>query len=154
MTPGGSPLVAGAVVVAFAIGLVLPLQAGVNSQLRVALGHPLLAAVVSFTVGTAVLIMTVLFTGVSLPAAGAVGATRWWQWTGGVLGATFVCMTIILAPRLGAATLIALVVAGQMVSSLVLDHYGLVGYPQHSLNPWRILGALLILAGVALIQRH
>ena len=69
-----------------------------------------------------------------------------------LLGATFVTSSIVLAPRLGAAVLIATVVAGQMVGSLFVDHYGAVGYPQHAVSVSRVVGVALIVAGVALIQ--
>ena len=61
--------------------------------------------------------------------------------------------TIVLAPRLGAATLVAAVVAGQMLASVLLDQYGLVGFPVHPLSALRLLGAGLVIGGVMLIQR-
>jgi transporter family-2 protein len=70
-----------------------------------------------------------------------------------VFGANYVLMAIILAPRLGAATLIALTVTGQMFASIVADHYGILGYPVHPVSMWRIAGAGLLLAGVVLIER-
>lgn len=138
---------------AIATGVVLPVQAGVNAQLRIGLGHPVLAAAVSFFVGTVALAAYVVVARVGLPA-GAMGRTLWWHWTGGVLGAFFVATAIILTPRLGAATLVATIVAGQMVASLILDHYGLVGYARHPMDLARLAGALLVIAGVFLIQRH
>ena len=89
----------------------------------------------------------------SVPLGRAWAATTPWQWAGGLIGAAYVLAAVVLAPRLGAATLIAAVVAGQMLSSLVLDQYGLVGFPVHSLTLARLIGALLVIAGVILIQR-
>jgi transporter family-2 protein len=134
-------------------GVALPVQAGVNTQLRGALGHPALAATISFFVGTVALAAYVVAARLSIPA-GAVSRTLWWHWSGGLIGAFFIACAIILAPRLGAATLVGAVVAGQMLASLVLDHYGLVGYPQHPMNLWRLAGVALVLGGVFLIQRH
>ena len=142
----------GFVLFAALVGFVLPLQAGINSQLRTHVGHPLWAAVVSFSVGTLVLATVLAVTRVGWPAAGWVGRVPWWQWTGGLLGAMFVTSAVVLAPRLGAATLVAAVVAGQMVGLLVIDHYGIVGYPQHAMSVARVLGVALVVAGVALIQ--
>ncbi len=142
----------GFVLFAALVGLVLPLQAGINSQLRTHVGHPLWAALVSFGVGTLVLAAVLAITRVGWPAAGWVGRVLWWQWTGGLLGAMFVTSAVVLAPRLGAATLVAAVVAGQMVGSLVIDHYGIVGYPQHAMSVSGVLGVALVVAGVALIQ--
>ena len=80
-------------------------------------------------------------------------AAPWWQWTGGLIGAAYVLASIVLAPRLGAATLVAAVVAGQMLSSLILDQYGLVGFAVHPISPIRLAGAVLVIVGVILIQR-
>ena len=134
------------------VGLALPLQAGINSQLRTHIGHPLWAAFVSFSVGTCVLALMLVVSRVGLPMAGWIGRAPYWHWAGGLLGATFVTSAVVLAPRLGAATLVAAVVAGQMVGSLLLDHYGVVGYPQHPLSIERVIGVILVMTGVALIQ--
>jgi bacterial/archaeal transporter family-2 protein len=138
---------------ALAAGVLLPVQAGLNAQLRSALGSPLAAALVSFLVGTAGLTTVALLLRTPLTLGRAWAATSPWQWSGGLIGAVYVLAAIVLAPRLGAATLIAAVVAGQMITSLVLDQYGLVGFPVHSLTLVRLLGAALVIAGVILIQR-
>jgi bacterial/archaeal transporter family-2 protein len=138
---------------ALAAGVLLPVQAGLNAQLRSALGSPVAAALVSFLVGTAGLATIALLLRTPLPLGRAWAVTSPWQWSGGLIGAVYVLAAILLAPRLGAATLIAAVVAGQMITSLVLDQYGLVGFPVHSLTPIRLLGAVLVIAGVILIQR-
>jgi transporter family-2 protein len=138
---------------ALAAGVLLPVQAGLNAQLRAATGSPVAAALVSFLVGTAGLAMIALLLRTPLPLGRAWAATTPWQWSGGLIGAVYVLAAIVLAPRLGAATLIAAVVAGQMVTSLLLDQYGLVGFPVHSLTPVRLLGAAMVIAGVILIQR-
>ena len=138
---------------ALAAGALLPVQAGINAQLRSALGSPLAAALVSFLVGTAGLALITLVLRVPIPLQTAWAASAWWQWIGGLVGAVYVLSTIILAPKLGAATLIAAVVAGQMMASLVLDQYGLVGFPLHPVSAVRLLGAGLVIAGVVLVQR-
>ncbi|MBA3345212.1 MAG: DMT family transporter [Gemmatimonadales bacterium] len=143
----------GLVVLALLVGVLLPLQTGINAQLRLTLGAPLAAALVSFLVGTAGLVVLAMITGVSLPVLAAWGRSPWWHWIGGLLGAVYVASVIVLAPRLGAATLIAAVVAGQMLASLVVDHYGWVGFAAHPATGVRILGAALIIAGVVLVQR-
>lgn len=138
---------------ALAAGALLPVQAGLNAQLRSALGSPVAAALISFLVGTAGLATIALLMRSPLPLGRAWATTSVWQWSGGLIGAAYVLAAIVLAPRLGAATLIAAVVAGQMLSSLVLDQYGLAGFPVHSLTLVRLLGAALVIAGVILIQR-
>jgi transporter family-2 protein len=138
--------------VAVLAGAVLPLQAGINAELRNTLDHPLVATLASFLVGTAALALVVLGARVSLPPAAELARAPWWQWTGGLLGAVYVAMMILLAPRLGAATLIAAVVAGQMLASLALDHYALVGFAAHPVSLQRIIGAALVIGGVALVR--
>jgi transporter family-2 protein len=138
---------------ALAAGVLLPVQAGINAQLRSALGSPLAAALVSFLVGTAGLALFTLVLRVPTPFRAAWVGSAWWQWMGGLFGAVYVLITIILAPKLGAATLIAAVVAGQMMASLILDQYGLVGFPLHPVSTLRLLGAALVIAGVVLVQR-
>jgi len=142
----------GLLLFALLVGLLLPLQAGINSQLRLHMGHPLWASLVSFTGGTLALVCLLALNRISLPPVGWLERVPWWQLTGGLLGALFVTAALMLAPRLGAATLVASVVAGQMVGSMVIDHYGIVGYPQHDLSVERIMGMLLVIIGVALIQ--
>jgi bacterial/archaeal transporter family-2 protein len=141
------------ILAAILVGLLLPVQAGVNAQLRLALVHPLSTAFISFLVGTVALGALVLLGRYPLPLARAAGVVPPWQWTGGLLGALYIFAAVVLAPRLGAATLIASVVAGQMVGSIVLDHFGWVGFQVHELNPARLLGALLVIAGVILVRR-
>ena len=138
---------------AIAAGVILPVQAGVNAQLRTALGSPVAAALISFLVGTAGLATAALLLRMPLPLARAWEQTTPWQWTGGLIGAVYVLAAVVLAPKLGAGTLVAAVVAGQMVTSLLLDHYGLIGFSAHSLSLVRVLGAALVIAGVILIQR-
>jgi bacterial/archaeal transporter family-2 protein len=139
---------------ALAAGLGLTAQAGVNTQLRQAIGDPLTASLLSFLVGTVALLIFVLSAGASVPSWSALGQLSWWKWTGGLIGAGYVTMVILVAPRIGAANMVALIVAAQMVSAVLFDHYGLLGFPVHPANLWRIAGSLLIIGGVFLILKH
>lgn len=138
---------------AMVVGLLLPIQAGVNAQLRIALGDPLAAALVSFLVGTLGLAALMLALRVPLPLAAAWQRSDWSHWIGGLLGAAYVGLAVVLAPRLGAGTLTAAVVAGQMLTSVVLDHFGWIGFTQQPLSLSRVAGVALLVGGVALIQR-
>jgi transporter family-2 protein len=139
--------------IALLAGALLPVQAGVNLQLRVLLGHPLAATLVSFVVGTLGLAAVASALRVPLPLGAAWVRSEWWHWLGGLLGAVYILATIIVAPRLGAATLVAALVAGQMVASLALDQFGWVGFAEHPITPLRLAGAALIVGGVVLVQR-
>jgi transporter family-2 protein len=81
-----------------------------------------------------------------------VANTPWWTWSGGVLGGVFILLMILLLPSLGAATLIALVVAGQMAAAITLDHFGAFGLASHPVSLSRLAGAALLIAGVVLIK--
>lgn len=139
--------------IAITLGVLLPVQAGVNAQLRTVLGEPIVAALASFLIGTAALALVMLGARTEVPAGFAWTGSPWWYWVGGLIGAIYVVGAIVLAPRLGAATLTAAVVAGQMLASLVLDHFGWVGFPLHEATPLRLLGGGLIILGVVLVQR-
>jgi bacterial/archaeal transporter family-2 protein len=134
-------------------GAMLPVQTGVNVQLRGLLGEPLAAALMSFLVGTVGLVAVVALFGVPVPVSAAWSRGAWWHWSGGLLGAGYIAGTVVLAPRLGATTLIAALVAGQMMASLIVDHYGWVGFAEHPVSPLRLAGAALIVAGVVLVRR-
>lgn len=136
------------------VGALLALQAGVNAQLRTGLGDAGLAALVSFVVGTLGLALVVVVQRPALPDAAALARLPWWYWVGGALGAIYVAVVTVVAPRLGAATLTMLVVAGQLAMSLALDHFGLVGFPRRPLDLGRVTGVGLVLAGALLTLRR
>jgi transporter family-2 protein len=139
-------------VLALAAGFCLPTQAGINARLNLWTQSPVLAAAISFAVGTLGLIIYALILRVPMPACSSMGDHPWWVWSGGLLGAFLVAATVVLAPKLSAGTMVALIVTGQMVTSIVLDHFGLVGYPEHPLNALRLAGVVLLVSGVALIS--
>jgi bacterial/archaeal transporter family-2 protein len=141
------------VLLALVAGACLPTQAGINVHLNHWTRSPILAAGISFAVGTLALMAYAALTRIPLPAVSALAGRPWWIWSGGLLGAFFVTATVILAPKLGAAAMLALIIAGQMVASLALDHLGLLGYTVHPVNGWRMAGVALIVAGVVLIKR-
>ena len=146
------------VVLAALAGMILPMQPGINSMLQSKLGSAWVAALVSFTVGTLILLATVALLRVSanpniLPDLPSIRSAPWWAWLGGLIGAIFVSSSIVLAPKLGAVLFVGAVVFGQMFSSVLLDQFGAVGYAKQSVNPGRLAGVLLILIGVAMILK-
>lgn len=137
---------------AFLAGAALSIQAAMNAVLAGGAGHPLWAAVISFSVGLIALLLVGAVARAPLPALGMVSVLPWWAWIGGALGAVYIASSIIVIPKLGAASLVALVVAGQMLTSLALDHFGAFGLQEQGLTIWRAFGALLLIAGVVLIR--
>ncbi|WP_243303565.1 DMT family transporter [Geothrix oryzisoli] len=140
-------------IMAFAIGLAIPLQSAVNNALRVSLrSGSVLAALVSFAVGTLALLVASALAGQPFAALAGLPRVPWWQWLGGFLGAFFVFGSTLLAPRIGLAAMVSLIVAGQVCSSLTFDRFGFMGLPVRGLSWVRLLGAGLILAGAILVN--
>ena len=140
------------ILMAVVAGSFLPTQAGINSQLNLWTRSPILTASISFAVGTLSLIGFALILRVPLPDTTAAGRYPWWIWTGGFMGAFFVASAVVLAPKLGAASMVSLIIAGQMLASIFLDHFGVIGYPVHPFNIWRFVGVICIVVGVVLIK--
>jgi transporter family-2 protein len=139
------------VILALLTGVTIAVQTGINTQLRSFLGSPLQAVFVSFMVGT-VLVALTLVAKRDAPPLAKWAQMPWWMWLGGVCGLFIVSTNIVVAPRLGAALLISLAIAGQLGTALVLDHYGAFGFPVHTISPARVAGAVLLIAGVVLIR--
>ena len=140
------------ILMALVAGISVPTQAGINAQLGLWTRSPVLAATISFAVGTLTLAIYTLVARIPLPPLTGIGGHPWWIWIGGALGAFFVTATIILVPKLGATTMVTTVLAGQMFASLLLDHFGLLGYPLHPVSFGRVAGVLLVGLGVWLIK--
>ena len=137
---------------ALVAGICVPTQAGINVQLGIWARSPVLAAAVSFAVGTLTLVVYSLLTRIPLPDFAAASGHPWWIWTGGILGAFFVAATIYIAPRLGATTMLAWLLVGQFGASLLLDHFGLLGFNVQPISLTRIIGIALVAAGALLIR--
>ncbi|HEY1186695.1 MAG TPA: DMT family transporter [Gemmata sp.] len=138
---------------AMGAGACIALQASANGNFRKNLGDNPLAAMYLSICGT-ILTATfaVLLLRPTIPSLAAVRGTPWWNWIGGPLGALIVLAGAALAPRLGAALFIALVVGGQLLCSLALDHFGLMGLNEQALTPGRVLGAALVVVGVLCVK--
>jgi bacterial/archaeal transporter family-2 protein len=138
---------------AFFIGCVIPLQAIINNSLRVSVGSgAVFAAMVNFVVGSVVLIVVCALSGEKWAGVLKLSSVAPWQLVGGLLGAMFVFGTTLLAPRIGVATMLSLVVAGQILASLVFDRVGIMGMTARELSMPRTLGAVLVIAGVLLVN--
>lgn len=135
-------------------GMLLSVQVGMNAMVRTHTGHALWATIANFTIGLAVLWTIVLAQRLPLPAFGALGSVPWWAWAAGFFGAFYVAISSIAGPVLGGALLVALVVAGQTLAALLIDHHGWLGFPVRPADPQRLLGAALVLAGVVLLARR
>ena len=140
------------VLFAFAAGAALPVQFGINAQLSSWLDSPVRAAFVSFLTGAIILAVAAALLFKPLPSGSRLGHAPWWVWVGGAFGAFYVVASIVAAPRLGAATVVAVIVAGQSIASVVVDHYGWVGFEPKPVSAGRLVGIALVGTGVALVR--
>ena len=140
------------ILLVFIAGGMVALQAPTNSMLARAGGSPVLAALISFTVGTMALLAVWLMSG-NRPGTAAFAGLPWYAWIGGLYGAVFVAVAAYAAPKIGLATLITVGIAGQIAMALWIDHIGALGLPREPVNIGRLAGALLVLAGVVLVRR-
>ena len=138
---------------AFLCGAVFPTQAALNSQMTKFVGHPVLAALLSFLSGLIGLFLYALIARLPLSSLLQAKNAPWYVWFAGLLGAFYISTVIVLIPRLGFALTFGLIVAGQMAVSLLFDHYGILHTPIREISVGRIIGALLLIAGVILIRK-
>ncbi len=133
-------------------GLSFVLQQAVNADLRASLHSAAWAGFVSYLGGTLCMLLLALVMRDQVPQVSALSRSHWWAWSGGLFGAMYISISIVLVPRIGTAAFVALLVTGQMLASLVFDHYGLFGVPRHPLDPVRLSGAFLLVVGAVLVR--
>ena len=137
---------------ALGAGISVAVQQVLNGGLRTALQSPAWAGFASYLGGLLTMMVVLVVLREQLPSWKLVAATPWWAWSGGILGGVFILLVILLLPPLGAATLLALVVAGQMSAAVIMDHFGAFGLAQHPVSMSRLTGVALVIAGVVLIK--
>lgn len=134
-------------------GASIVVQQVLNHNLRIALDSAAWAGFMSYLVGLLAMVAVVAVLREPIPSAALAARIPWWAWAGGVFGAIYIALAIYLLPQLGAATFVALLIAGQMIASVAFDHYGFLGVPQRSADLPRLIGIVLLVAGVMLIRR-
>jgi bacterial/archaeal transporter family-2 protein len=134
-------------------GVALTLQAALNAKMGRAVASPVIAAMLSFVVGTLALLGYLLAQRTPLTQLRGAAQADYYVWLAGVLGAFYVASVVVLTPRFGPALTFGLVVAGQLGVSLLLEHFGWLGLPLHPLSWLRLAGLLLILTGIWLIRQ-
>jgi len=141
------------VVAALILGAILPMQAAINSRLAKSINNPVYAAFISFAVGTVALFIYLVITKQFNLQSLHPKQNPWWIWTGGLLGTFFVAGIVMLLPRLGVALAFSLVIAGQMIASLLFDQYGWLGVAIREISLGKIAGVILLIAGVVMIRK-
>jgi bacterial/archaeal transporter family-2 protein len=133
-------------------GALLAIQAPTNALLGKTSGSPIVAAFISFVVGSIALGAAVVVTSGRLfdPSLKQV---PWYAWVGGFYGAFFVAVAAFGAPRVGVGVLLTAAIAGQLAAAVVLDHFGLLGLARHPVTLTRVAGLVLVLIGAVLVRR-
>ena len=139
-------------ILAATAGISLVVQQALNANLRAALNSAAWSGFMSYFIGVICMVMLALVLQDPLPSAATAARIPWYAWSGGLFGAIFVALAIFLVPQLGAAAFFALLIAGQMLGSIVFDHFGLLGVPVHPVSAIRVVGAALLVGGVVLIR--
>lgn len=134
-------------------GVSVAIQQVLNANLRMALDSAAWSGFVSYFVGVACMALLALALRDPIPSAAVAGRVPWWAFSGGLFGATFIALAIFLIPKLGAASFIVLLVTGQMLASVMVDHFGWFGLPEHPIDLPRIVGTALLIGGCVLIRR-
>lgn len=136
------------------IGIALTIQTAINTQLREYLASPLQAAFLSFLIGTLVLAVMVLLHPAEKPGLQQLAQIPWFLWLGGFLGVYAISFSIYTAPKMGFLTFSGVVIFGQLLMSMLLDHFGWLGTEKAPVNWQRLLGGIVIFVGVILtLQR-
>ena len=136
------------------VGIGVVIQSGANTQLRYILANPFLAGLISLSVATTTLIIINLAirTDFTVLALDNIQRTQWWMWTGGLMGAFFIMSVVLVAPEIGPTRLFGLIIASQLIFSLVVDHYGWMGFAVQPISLKRVIGVVLLIVGVFLVQ--
>ena len=146
----------GLVALALFAGALLPVQGAVNALFRADLGAPLAVGFVSFLVATATMLIALPIIQAALnprfPRFAGLAEMPVWGWLGGFMGALYVTAVFSAIPIIGAASVVALTVAGQQTAAVLVDRFGLVGFPKRTITLLRLGGVVLMFAGVAVIQ--
>ncbi|KQP40668.1 hypothetical protein ASF49_20040 [Methylobacterium sp. Leaf104] len=133
-------------------GIANAVQSGVNATLSKNLTQPFAAGiVVSLAGGVTLLLIGLVLGRFALPSLGDIRAVPLWAWFGGVVGAFLILSQLFVAQQIGAAPYLGLLVTAGVITSILLDHFGWIGFEQHPLTLWRALGGVLMIGGIALV---
>ncbi|HUR30895.1 MAG TPA: DMT family transporter [Saprospiraceae bacterium] len=134
-------------------GTMMPTQAAINNKLAMQVQSPVLSSFISFGVGLAALFIYILISGIPLGNLSLAKNAHPVAWLGGLCGAFFVTAVVIVVPRLGVALTFSIIIMGQMLATLPIDHFGFLGTVVKQINVPRILGVILIIIGVLIVRR-
>lgn len=140
-------------ILAIAAGAANPFQSGANAELNKQLGQPLWAGLIVYASGFAGILLLQLIFGHGFHSTTAMGQIHWWAWAGGLISIGSTMAGLMLAQRLGSGLFTGLSITAALITSIVLDQFGWLGFKQHSASPVRLAGCGLLIAGVWLVAR-
>jgi transporter family-2 protein len=138
---------------ALTAGVSVMIQQALNANLRTALNSAAWSGFMSYFLGVICMLALAAVLRDPIPSIGTASRIPLWAWSGGIFGAVFIALSIVAIPKIGAATYVALLITGQMLCSVAIDHYGLFGLAQRPVDLSRLLGVALLIGGVVLIRR-
>jgi transporter family-2 protein len=141
-----------AILMTVVAGGLIAMQAPINSMLGKSVGT-FAAASFSFVIGTIALVLITLLVGGGFGDLGEARHLSWYYLMGGLLGAVYVTTALVAVRELGAGGVTAATIAGQLTLSLVIDQLGILGVEERAITWDRLLGVLLLAAGMLLIVR-
>jgi bacterial/archaeal transporter family-2 protein len=134
-------------------GVAVAFQTGVNSQLRTDTHNPVLAALISFGVGTVALLILYFTFFRQTPTFPSDVNFQWWKFSGGLMGVLYVTAVVIAAPKIGAGNALGFIVGGQFIAAIIIDHFGWMRLPVMPISIYRVVGIVFLLIGVYFIQK-
>ena len=134
-------------------GVAITLQSGINYQLRAAISHPIMAAFISFLVGTAALAIILALSKQPSPATDVYQGISWYKYTGGLFGVFVVTVTLLSVKEIGVANMFVLIIAGQLITAVCMDHFGVLGLTLSPVTLKKMAGIGLVVAGAWLVNK-
>jgi bacterial/archaeal transporter family-2 protein len=134
-------------------GALIPVQAATNAAFSKSIGSPFITGLMVSGIGLVSMIVFVFITGTSLPSITQLKAAPAYTYLGGIIVAIYIVMITLLVPRLGVGVSIALIVTGQILFSVVIDHFGLFGTTAREINITRLTGILLMISGIYFVMK-
>ncbi len=143
-----------AIFFALVAGAANPFQAGTNAELKTRLAQPLWATAWVYVSGLLGVLLVQAFVRQPLPSGSQASSAPWWAWTGGVISIIATFAGLMLAQKLGSGVFTGVSITAAVIVSITLDHFGLIGFKQHSASPMRLVGGALMVAGVWLVTKY
>jgi transporter family-2 protein len=139
--------------IALAAGAANPFQSGTNAELNKQLGQPVVTGIIVYATGLAALLLVQIVMHKPLPSLSQIHQAHWWAWVGGIVSLVSTIAGLTLAQKLGSGLFTGLTITASIVVSVALDHFGLIGFRQHTASPARLAGCGLMIAGIWLVSR-